>query len=64
MEEKEIKINNRDIKIRKDWGNVSPETKIHKVKTDYKRSQNKSEIEKILQQEQEDNNDSDLNWLP
>ena len=60
MEEKEIKI-------RKSWpnkGDFKPETKIERVKTDYKRSDNKSEIEKILQQEEFDNDDSDLNWLP
>lgn len=57
MEEKEIKINKRDIKIRKDFGNVSPETKIHKVKTDYQRKDNKRIIEETLEQEAEDNLD-------
>ncbi len=61
----ELHINRKDIKIRKSWpDNFSPETKIEKVKTDYKRSSNKSEIQKALEQEALDNDDSDLNWLP
>lgn len=54
-------------KIRKSWPNKNqfdPNEKVHKVKTDYKRSDNKSEIEKILEQEQLDNDASDLDWLP
>jgi hypothetical protein len=51
-----------EIKIRKSFPkDFDPSTKIHKVKTDYKRSQNKSEIEKALEQEELDN--SDLDWL-
>ena len=58
----ELHIDKKEIKIRKSWPDTfSPETKIHKVKTDYKRSQNKSEIEKTLEQEELDN--SDLEWL-
>jgi hypothetical protein len=61
----ELHIDKKDLKIRKSFPkDFDPSTKIHKVKTDYKRSQNKSEIEKILEQEELDNNDSDLNWLP
>jgi len=63
MKDDKIKINTRDIKIRKDWGDVSPETKIHKIKTDYKRSSNKSEIQKALEQAELDESDSDLDWL-
>ena len=45
----ELHINRKEIKIRKSWPeNFSPETKIEKPKTDYKRSQNKSEIQKAL----------------
>ena len=61
----ELHINRKDIKIRKSWpDNFSPETKIEKPKTDYKRSQNKSEIQKALEQEALDNDDSDIDWLP
>jgi hypothetical protein len=62
----ELNLDKKEIKIRKSWpDNFSPETKIHKVKNDYKRSQNKSEIEKTLEQEELDNaSGSDLDWLP
>lgn len=61
----ELHIDRKEIKIRKSWPeNFSPETKIEKPKTDYKRSQNKSEIQKALEQEALDNADSDLDWLP
>ena len=63
--DEEIKINKRDIKIRKSWPDFfSPETKIEKPKTNYKRSDNKSEIQKALDQAELDNDDSDLSWLP
>jgi hypothetical protein len=60
-------MKDEEIRIRKSWpnkGNFDPVTKIEKVKTDYKRSSNKSEIQKALEQEALDNDDSDLNWLP
>lgn len=61
----ELHLNRKEIKIRKSWPeNFSPETKIEKPKTDYKRSQNKSEIQKALEQEELDNAGSDLDWLP
>ena len=60
----EIHIDRKEIKIRKSWpDSFSPETKIEKPKTDYKRSQNKSEIQKALEQEAEDDKDLDLDWL-
>jgi hypothetical protein len=49
-----------EIKIRKTWpnkGDFKPETKIEKVKTDYKRSDNKSEIQKALDEMEEDDLD-------
>jgi hypothetical protein len=60
MKDDKIKIKTTDIKIRKDWGDVSPETKIHKVKTDYQRQNNKSEIQKALDQAELD--DADLSF--
>jgi hypothetical protein len=60
----ELRISKKDIKIRRSWPeNFSPETKIEKPKTDYKRSKNKSEIQKALEQEELDNAGSDLDWL-
>lgn len=57
-------MKDRDIKIRKKWpGDFDPSTKIEKPKTDYKRSQNKSEIQRALEQEAEDDKDLD-DWLP
>ena len=45
----ELHIDKEDLKIRKSWPDTfSPETKIHKVKTDYKRQNNKQEIQKAL----------------
>lgn len=61
----ELHIQRKEIKIRKSWPeNFSPETKVEKPKTDYKRSQNKSEIQKALEQEAIDNADLDIDWLP
>ena len=54
MKDDSIKIKKEDIKIRRDWGDISPETKIHKVKTDYSRSQNRSEIQKALEEMEQD----------
>lgn len=51
----EFKIQRKDIKIRKDWGSVSPETKIEKVKTDYKRSDKKRAIQEALDEMEQDN---------
>jgi hypothetical protein len=54
-----------EVKIRKSFPkDFDPSTKIHKVKTDYQRNNNKKEIEKALEQEALDNADSDLDWLP
>lgn len=54
-----------EVKIRKSFPNdFDPNTKIHKVKTDYQRNNNKKEIQKALEQEALDNADSDLDWLP
>lgn len=51
-----------DIKIRKKFpGDFDPSTKIEKVKTDYSRKDNKFEIEKALQEAEEEN--QDLDWL-
>jgi hypothetical protein len=51
----------KDVKIRKSFpGDFDPSTKIEKSKTDYKRSQKKSEIQKALEQAEED--DIDLDW--
>jgi len=53
-----------DIKIRKSFPkDFDPSTKIHKVKTDYQRKDNKSEIQKALEQEEAENNGPDLDWL-
>ncbi|MGH7974765.1 MAG: hypothetical protein ACREBR_04520 [bacterium] len=54
-----------EVKIRKSWpDDFDPKTKIHKIKTDYQRNDNKKEIQKALDQEEEDNADLDLDWLP
>jgi len=51
-----------EVKIRKSFpGDFDPSTKIHKVKTDYKRNDNKKEIQKALDQEKEDS--EDLDWF-
>jgi hypothetical protein len=58
----ELHIDRKDLKIRKAFPkDFDPSTKIHKVKTDYQRQNNKKEIEKALEQEELDN--SDLDWL-
>ena len=49
-----------DIKIRKSWPNKNdfdPATKIEKVKTDYKRCNNKQEIQKALEEMEDDTED-------
>ena len=52
-----------DIKIRKKFpGDFDPNVKIHKVKTDYKRKDNKSEIEKALQEAEDENTDLDFEF--
>lgn len=57
-------MNDDDIKIRKSFPkDFDPSTKIHKVKTDYKRQNNKSEIQKALEQEELDNDGPDFDWL-
>lgn len=58
MEEERIKIKREDLKIRKSWpDSFSPETKIEKVKTGYKRSSKRFEIQKALQEMEEDDLD-------
>jgi hypothetical protein len=58
-----IKIDRKSIKIRKNW-DISPETKIEKPKTDYKRSDNRSEIQRALDQEADENSGPELDeWL-
>ncbi len=48
-----------EVKIRKKWPkDFDPNTKIHKVKTDYQRHNNKKEIERALEEMEED--DADL----
>lgn len=65
MKDENIKIDRKEIKVRKSWpDNFSPETKIEKVKTDYKRSSNRSEIQKALDAEEAENSGPDLDWLP
>lgn len=44
----------KEIKIRKDWGKVSPETKVEKVKTEYDRKSNRQAIEDALREAEED----------
>ena len=46
-----------EVKIRKSWPNKNdfdPSTKIEKVKTDYKRSDNKKQIQNALDEMEED----------
>lgn len=44
-----------EVKIRKEWPkDFDPNTKIHKVKTDYNRSNNKKEIQRALDEMKED----------
>lgn len=57
-EEIKIKIDRKQIKIRKAFPpDFDPSTKIERVKTDYKRSNNKSEIQKALDEMEEDDLD-------
>jgi hypothetical protein len=52
-----------DLKIRKKFpGDFDPSTKIEKVKTDYQRKNNKREIEKALQEAEEDSADIDFGF--
>lgn len=49
-----------EVKVRKSWPNKNefdPSTKIHKVKTDYKRAHNKKEIKRALDEMEEDDLD-------
>jgi hypothetical protein len=57
MKDEKIKINKEDIKIRKTWPNKNefdPSEKVHKVKTDYQRQNNKQEIQKALDEMEDD----------
>jgi hypothetical protein len=57
-EEIKIKIDRKQIKIRKAFPpDFDPSTKIGRVKTDYRRSNNKSEIQKALDEMEEDDLD-------
>lgn len=38
-------------KIRKNWGNISPVTKVKKSNKLYKRAKNKREIDKLIREE-------------
>jgi hypothetical protein len=52
-----------DIKIRKSFPkDFDPSTKIHKVKTDYQRNNNKKEIQKALEEAEQDDADLDFGW--
>jgi hypothetical protein len=52
-----------DLKIRKKFpGDFDPSTKIHKVKTDYSRSNTKKEIEKALEEAEDDSADLDFGY--
>jgi hypothetical protein len=52
-----------EVKIRKSFPkDFDPSTKIHKVKTDYQRKDNKKEIEKALEEAELDDADVDFNW--
>jgi hypothetical protein len=62
VKDEKIKVNKEDIKIRKSWGDVSPETKIEKVKTDYSRKDNRKVIQDALEEAEEDNLDIDFGY--
>jgi hypothetical protein len=63
VKDEKIKINKEEIKIRKKFpGDFNPAEKIERVKTDYKRSQNKNEIQRALEEAEEESKDLD-NWL-
>jgi len=52
-----------EIKIRKSFPkDFDPSTKIHKVKTDYQRNDNKREIQKALEEAELDDADLDFGW--
>ena len=52
-----------DIKIRKKFpGDFDPSTKVHKVKTDYNRKNEKKEIEDALLAAEEDSADLDFGF--
>lgn len=64
MDNEKIKIDRNQIKIRKSFPkDFDPSTKVERVKTDYKRSDTRSEIQKALEQEELDNGGPDLDWL-
>jgi len=51
-------MKNDEIKIRKSFPqDFDPSTKLHKVKTDYKRIDNRKQIQKALEEMEEDNFD-------
>ena len=57
-EEFKIKIDRKQVKIRKAFPpDFDPSTKVERVKTDYKRSDNKKFIEESLEQAEEDDLD-------
>jgi hypothetical protein len=56
-DQERIKIDRSKIKIRKDWGEKDPSTKVERVKTDYKRSDNKKFIEEALEEAEQDDLD-------
>jgi hypothetical protein len=57
-EQERIKIDRKQLKIRKVFPpDFDPSTKVERVKTDYKRSNNKSEIQKALDEMEEDDLD-------
>ena len=50
-------------KIRKSWpSDLDPSTKVHKVKTDYARQNNKKAIEDALNEAEEENTDLDFEF--
>jgi hypothetical protein len=52
-----------EIKIRKSFPkDFDPNTKIHKVKTDYQRQNNKQEIQKALEEAELDDADLSFDW--
>jgi len=48
-------VDDKEIKIRKKWpSDMDPDSKIHKVKTDYSRKDNKRAIQDALEEMEED----------
>jgi hypothetical protein len=52
------KRDKKQIKVRRSWGDLNPETRVHKDKSKYERAQSKKEIQAALDAELSDDADN------